>query len=184
MHSGYLESFTRYRDLIQGTNDPDWIQSLPSTLEKDNLFSANCRSKVLRLSEAEHEDILRPFVRGISEYLLGARLVDPLGKEAFPHMVQRWRHSLFRTLGKIADEDWQMVIDPDGAAPLLSPDQTNEELERRRAKYPTGPETGTKQDALKRTCALWALDAVVGEMQSQYDQVCRVYAELRGSLSK
>jgi hypothetical protein len=184
VHSAYLESFARYRDLIQGTKDPNWIRSLQATLEKDNLFSANCRTKVLRLAEVEHDEMLGPFVRGISEYLLGARLVDPLGKAAFPRMIQRWRQSLFRTLGEIADENWQLVIDPGGAAPPLIPEEMDEELERRRVRYPTDSGSGTKQDATKRACALWALDAVVGEMQDQYDQVCCAYAELRAALSK
>ena len=184
VHSAYLESFARYRDLIRGAKDPNWIRSLQSTLERDNLFSANCRSKVLRLAEAEHDDMLGPFVMGISEYVLGARLIDPLGKEAYPHMVQRWRQSLFRTLGKIADENWQLVIDPDGAAPPLSPEQIDEELEQRCVRYPADSGTETKPDAQKRACALWALDGVVGEMQYQYDQVCHAYADLRAALSK
>jgi hypothetical protein len=184
VHSAYLDSFARYRDLIQGTKDPNWIRSLQATLEKDNLFSANCRSKVLRLAEAEHDEILGPFVRGISEYLLGARLVDSLGKAAFPRMTQRWRQSLFRTLGEIADENWQMVIDPNGAAPPLIPEEMDEELERRRVRYPAGSGAATKQDAIQSACALWALDSVVGEMQDQYDQVCGAYAELRTALSK
>jgi hypothetical protein len=99
-------------------------------------------------------------------------------------MVQRWRQSLFRTLGEVADENWQLVIDPDGAAPPLRPEQIDEELERRRIKYPPHSETETTQDALKRACALWALDAVVAEMQYQYDQVCHAYAELSAALSK
>lgn len=28
-HSAYLESFARYRDLIQGTKDPNWIRYCP-----------------------------------------------------------------------------------------------------------------------------------------------------------
>jgi len=74
LHSAYLESLTRYRDFIQTSKDANWISSLQSTLEKDNLFTANCRSKVLRLAEAEHDEILGPFVKGISEYLLGPDL--------------------------------------------------------------------------------------------------------------
>lgn len=180
VHSAYLESFARYRDLLQSTSDPKWIQSLQSTLEKDNLFSANCRSKLLRLAEAEHDDMLDPFVRGISEYLLGARLVEQVGKMACPHMTQRWRQSLFRTLGRIAEENWQVVIDPNGAAPPLSPDEIDEALEQRRVRYPI--DATTKQDAAKRACALWALDDVGGEMQYQYDKVCRAYADLRSAL--
>ena len=45
VHSAYLESFARYRGLIESSSDPNWIKSLQATLERDNLFSANCRSK-------------------------------------------------------------------------------------------------------------------------------------------
>jgi hypothetical protein len=184
VHSAYLESFSRYRDLIRSTQEPNWIQSLQATLEKDNLFSANCRSKVVRLAEAEDNDTLGPFVKGICEYLMGARLVDPLGKKIHPLHVQRWRQSLFRTLGEIAEENWQLVIDPDGARPPLSPEEIDDELERLRSKYPIDARTVENRDGLKRACALGALDAIVMEMQSQYDRVLQAYVELRGSLSK
>jgi hypothetical protein len=184
VHSAYLESFSRYRDLIRSTREPHWIQPLQATLEKDNLFSANCRSKVVRFAEAEDNDTLGPFVKDISEYLMGARLVEPLGKKIDPVAVQRWRQSLFRTLGKIAEENWQMVIDPDGAKPPLTPAEIDDELEQLRGRYPIDAKTITNQDALKRACALGALDAIVMEMQSQHDRVCQKYAELKGSLSK
>jgi hypothetical protein len=184
VHSAYLESFSRYRDLIRSTQEPNWIQLLQATLEKDNLFSANCRSKVMRLAEAEDNDTLGPFVKGISEYLMGARLVDPLGKMTHPLHVQRWRQSLIRTLGEIAEENWQMVLDPDGARPPLSPEEIDSELVQLRSRYPIDARSLANQDALKRACALAALDAIVREMQFQYDQVCQAYVDLRGSLSK
>lgn len=61
--------------------------------------------------------------------------------------------------------------------------QIHDELELRRIKYPIPTEASTSQEALKRACALWALDEIMWEMQSQYDRVCQAYAELRGSLS-
>ena len=103
---------------------------------------------------------------------------------AFPHKTQRWRKSLFRTLGWIVEERWQLVIDPIGAAPPLNDTQIQDELEQRRGEYAIDVGAGTKQDALKRACALWALDAIVQEMQGQYDRVCQAYADLRSTLSK
>ena len=183
VHSAYLESFARYRELIESSSDPNWIQSLQAILEKDNLFSANCRSKVIRLAQAEQDETVGPFVKGICEYLLGARLVDPMGKEVFPHLIQRWRQSLLQTLERISEEHWQLVIDPNGARPPMNQNQIHDELERRRAKYPISMEVSTSQETLKRACALWALDEIVWEMQNQYDRVCQTYAELRSSLS-
>lgn len=184
VHSAYLESFCSYRDLIQCSEEPGWIKSLQARLEKDNLFSANCRSKLVRLAEAEHGDTLEPFVKGICEYLMGARLVDSLGKQTYPHHVQRWRQSLFRTLSKIAEEHWQMVLDPIGAGPPMNPEEIDDLLKQIGNKYQIGVRTVTNQDALKRACALWALDAIVMDMQSQYDYICQTYVELRSSLSK
>jgi hypothetical protein len=180
LHAAYLESFIRYRDLIQSTKDPNWIRSLQATLEKENLFSANTRAKVLHVAEAEHGDLAGRFIASISEYLLGARLVDPLGKELSMHQAQRWRSSFFRRLTWIADKNWQMVIDPDGAAPPMQPEEIELELQQRRAKYPV--DAATEDDAVRRACALSALDGVVAQMQYQYGEVCKAYAELRTKL--
>jgi hypothetical protein len=184
VHAAYLESFLRYRDTLQNSMDPNWIRSLQATLAQDNLFTANCRSKIVRLAEAENDDLLKPFITGIGEYLMGARLVDPLGQQIQPLRIQRWRQSLSRTLGYIAEEHWQMVIDPDGARPPLASEEIQEELRQRQTSYPFDPASSTEQDALHRSCALSALDAVVMEMQYQYDQICQAYVELRKNLSK
>jgi hypothetical protein len=115
---------------------------------------------------------------------MGARLVDSVGKQTYPHHVQRWRQSLFGTLSQIAEEHWQMVLDPIGARPPMSPDAMEDMLQQIRNKYPIGARTVTNQDARKRACALWALDAIVMDMQAQYDYICQTYVELRRSLSK
>jgi hypothetical protein len=63
----------------------------------------------------------------------------------------------------------------------MDPSEIAAELKERRARYPVDLETG-EQDATRRAFALSAFDGVVGEMQSQYDEVSNVYAELRTSL--
>ena len=60
VHSAYLESFARYRQMIQDAYDLNWIQTLLATLERDNLCTANCRSKVIHLAQAEQDESLRP----------------------------------------------------------------------------------------------------------------------------
>ena len=181
VHAAYLESFSRYRQAIQDSSDQQWLPILLSMLDRDNLFSASARSKVIRLAQSEQDGSVGPFVSEIRDYLLGARLVDPLGKEAFPYMGQRWRQGLSKTLARIEEEAWQLVIDPNGAQPLLDDAALSVELDRRCARYamPNDP-----ADALKRSCALWALDEVLWEMQQQYDRVCQAYAQLRAALSK
>lgn len=181
VHSAYLESFSRYRQTIQDSSDQHWLHTLLSTLDRDNLFSANSRSKVIRLAQAEQDESLGTFISEIRDYLLSARLVDPLGKEVFPHMVQRWRQSLSKTLARIDEEDWQLVLDPNGARPPLDQHEIRAELDLRGAKYPL---PGDLSERLKRVCALWALDEVLWEMQRQYDRVCEAYILLRANLSK
>jgi hypothetical protein len=68
VHSAYLESFSRYRDQILNAQTADWIPSLQAMLRKDNLFSANTRSKIRRMAQAGFYDIKEPFVTGICEY--------------------------------------------------------------------------------------------------------------------
>lgn len=180
-HAAYLDSFARYRLAIQDAGDAQWLASLVATLDRDNLFGANARSKVIRLAQAEQDESIGAFVAELRDYLLGARLVGPLGREAFPHMTQRWRQSLSATLARIASHDWQLVIDADGARPPMSEDEIRAELDRRSARVPL---PGNPADALERACALWALDEVVWDMQSQYDSVCAAYSALRAALSK
>ncbi len=181
VHAAYLESFSRYREVIQNSSDNQWLQTLLSTLDCDNLFTASARSKVIRLAQAEQDESLGTFISEIRDYLLGVRLVDPLGKEVFPHMGQRWRQSLSKTLARIREEDWQLVIDPNGARPPLDQDEIRAALDQRSGKYPM---LGGPSDSLKRPCALWALDEVLWEMQRQYDRVCEAYAQLRAALLK
>jgi hypothetical protein len=181
VHSAYLESFSRYRQFIPDSSDQHWIPDLQATLERDNLFSANARSKVVRLAQSEQEESLDTFIAAISDYLLGARLVQSLGKEAFPHLIQRWRQSLFKTLKHIENEEWQLVIDPNGERPPMDRDEIRTELDQRLTKYPL---RSGDADALKRACSMWALDEVLWEMQGQYDRVCEAYSQLRGTLSK
>lgn len=181
VHSAYLESFSRYRQAIHDSSDQHWLPTLLSTLDRDNLFSASSRSKVIRLAQAEEDESLGTFITEIRDYLLGVRFVDSLGQEVFPHMMQRWRQSLSRTLAKIDNEEWQLVIDPNGARPPMNQNEIRAELDQRRVKYPV---QGDPADALKRACAIWALDEVLWEMQRQYDRVCEAYSQLRAALSK
>jgi len=182
VHAAYLESFSRYREQIISAADANWIGPLQVTLEKDNLFSGDVRSKIVRLSEELDDETFGPFVEGICNYVMSARLLEPLGKEIHPHHGQRWRQGFSRTLDRIAEESWQLVLDPDGAGPLLSPEEIDQELKQITKKYSFGRKV-SKQDALKRAAALWALNNVVGDMQNQYDVVSRAYAELRKKLS-
>lgn len=184
IHSAYLESFGRYRELIRDTQNPAWLGSLQATLERDNLFSAGARAKVVRLAEAADHPLLGAFITETCGYLMGARLVDSLGKAIQPTRTQRWRQSLFRTLDRIAEERWQLVLDADGARPPLSPEEMESDLARLVARYEPELQNAGGRDGRARACALSALDGVVTEMQFQYDQVCQAYLSLKAVLSK
>jgi hypothetical protein len=179
VHTAYLESFSRYRDMIQGAQEPSWIGKLQATIEKDNLFSASSRSKVVRLAKGKADDKLESFINGICEYIMGARLVVPLGKDVDPVSIQRWRQGFVLTLSAIEEERWQLVIDPDGAMAPLSPEEIEHHLKERHDRYPADTAADTMQDSLKKSCALSALDTIVREMQYQYDHVCQAYTELK-----
>jgi hypothetical protein len=188
VHSAYLESFSRYRELIRTESDPHWASSLQAVLQKDNLFSADSRAKVVRLAETGQaetrtDDRFDSFVRSISEYLMGTRLLDPIGRSVHPLHTQRWRQSLFRTLGEISDENWQLVLDPNGARPPMTAEEMDDALSEVKDDYLAETRPFAGAEGVKRACALHALDAVVGDMQAQYDQVCRAYLELKTSLS-
>ena len=72
VHAAYLESFSRYRQAIQDSSDQQWLPILLSMLDRDNLFSASARSKVIRLAQSEQDGSVGPFVSEIRDYLLGA----------------------------------------------------------------------------------------------------------------
>lgn len=183
VHAEYLSSFNRYRDLILTDPDPEWIPKLREILRRDNLFTANYRSKLMQLAEASSKSVVERFAFEIQTYLMEVRLVEPLGKQIYPQMIQRWRQGFERTLGEIADERWQMVIDPDGARPPLYPEEIQEELNTIKSNYSYSLRNWEADQAVKRACALWSLDKVVGEMQAQYERVCTEYAALKEKLA-
>lgn len=108
----------------------------------------------MQLAEASSKSIVEKFVFEIQTYLMEARLVEPLGKQICLQMIQRWRQGFERTLGEIADERWQMVIDPDGARSPLYPDEMQEELNTIKNNYSFSLRNWEADQAVKRACAL------------------------------
>jgi hypothetical protein len=176
VHASYKESFSRYREQILNATDANWIRPLQATLEGDNVFSGDMRNKLVRLSQRLEDESWGPFIKSICDYVMDARLVEPLGKEFHPHEVQRWRQGFSKTLGRIEEENWQLVLDPIGARPPLSPKETAQELKQITQKVSFGRKV-SKQDALKRAAALWALNGVVNDMQGQHDRVFQAYEQ-------
>lgn len=175
VHSAYLESFSRYRDQIVNAQGPNWIPVLQDVILRDNLFSANARSKIKRLAQAGFFDIDEPFVAGICDYVTGIRIIDSVVRNKDP---QRWRSSFSEALDGIADGTWTFA---EGGFSL-----GKKEIESNKKKvlalYPISQKIG-KEDAAKRAFALHALDLIVSDMQKQYDIVCSAYAKLRKTLS-
>jgi len=182
VHAAYLESFSRYREQILNASGDNWLRPLQAMLERDNLFTGDTRSKIVRLAHELEDETLGPFVGSICNYVMDARLLEPLGREIHPHLGQRWRQGFYKTLDRIAEESWQLVLDPNAARPPLSPKEIKQELKQITNKYSFSRKL-SKQDAVKRAAALWALDGVVGDMQRQYDLVSLAYVELRSKLA-
>lgn len=183
VHKAYLESFLRYRELIKTSQNPHWINELKGTLEKDNLFTADSRSKLGRLAESRKQELFGGFIEDILNYLMSARVVDPAGKFIFPGHVQRWRQGFIKTLEEIELGRWQMVFDPDGQETPLDPDEIQLKLQNVINTYKIINFNNDIDQKQKRVCAFWALDQVVIEMQQQYDRVSRDYAELLTKLT-
>jgi len=103
VHSAYLESFSRYRDQIMKAQNANWIPPLQAALRKENLFSANTRSRLRRMAQAGVYDISDPFVTSVCDYVTNVRLVNSMEPNGDP---QRWRNSFLEALDGIAGEDW------------------------------------------------------------------------------
>ena len=176
IHFAYLDSFSRYRELIMNTQNVNWISSLQDLINKENLFSFNVRAKAIRLAEAGPDGIADPFVISIGEYLMDDRVVDSTYPGDFN---QRWRNSLFEVVYRISEEDWHRVaiaLDMDRKAFLSK-------AKKIRNQYPFPKKVG-ESDATKRALAIYALDSIVLRMQKQYDKVCFAYAnKLKKTLS-
>jgi hypothetical protein len=124
-----------------------------------------------------------PFVHAVSDYFMNARVLEPLGKQIHPHKVQRWRQGFSKTLDCIASESWLLVLDPNASRPPMTPKEIEQELKEISQRYTFGRKV-TKQDARKRAAALWALRAVLSDMQNQYDNILVAFLELQKKLLK
>jgi len=182
VHAAYLSSFAQYESLLRRTEDPNWIAALQERLRTDNLYTADQRARVRRLADVSEDPLLGSFVGGLRDYIFSARLVQPLGREAQPHAVQRWRQGLIDTLGYIAGQDWQLVIDPNGARPPMSPVEIDAEVAEIGRRHGISASEPERAERIKRAFALEALQAIVIEMQGQYDTVLQAYTDLRARL--
>ena len=184
LHEAYLASFLRYEERITSAADSNWLPPLQSELERDNLMTGHLRANLVRLAQAlpnTDDDAYGPFVRAIRDYFTNARVVESLGKQLHPHEIQRWRQSFSKTLDCIASETWQGVLDPNASKPPMSPKEIAQELKQISQKYKFHRKV-TKQDAIKRAAALWALRDVMDDMQGQYDNVLVAFLDLQKKL--
>lgn len=186
VHKAYLDSFEKYRELLQASIQLDMNSPILDIIQKDNLFTADQRAKVFELAKVAEDDLVGSFVQSIYRYLVDARVVDPLAPERIPDLVyvQFWRRSLIEVLSNIFDENWQGVIDPFGGRPLLDDEQIELELEQMFKKFNIELSDTRKIEKLKRALALKELDNIVYEMQSAYQEVTGEFNKLKKDLSK
>ncbi len=186
IHEAYLASFLRYEERITSAVDANWIRPLQAELERDNLMTGHLRSNLVRVAQALpslDDETYAPFVRAVCDYAMTTRVLEPLGKQIHPHEVQRWRQGFSKSLDYIADESWLAVLDPNASRPPMSQKEIEQELKEISRKYPFNRMVA-KQDAIKRAVALWALRAVMGDMQVQYDNILTAFLDLQKKLMK
>lgn len=184
IHQAYLDSFERYREMIQQDAELAPRSPILSIIEKENLFSANQRAKLFELASAVDDEVVGELVDAIYRYLIDARLVNPLANEERPDIVhtQLWRQSLIGELSNIFDEDWQWVFDSSASRPPYSPAEIEQEIERRLGEYGIAPDADQTILQLKRALAIERLDGLVREMQSAYQEVSGAYLRVKRQL--
>ncbi len=186
LHSAYLESFSKYRDMVQNAQE-DELQSdsnIIKMIQRDNLFTAHQRGKVFELAKAAEDEDVGKFMQAIYDYLLSSRFISQ--REIQEHtgvgFIQRWRSSLISELSSIFSENWRSTIDPNISGPPLSDDDLQYELEQKCKEFKIEPGDEWRIEKLKRGFAFEALDGIVGEMQREYQEVNSKYLEVKKSL--
>ena len=95
VHTDYLDSFKRYRDLIKGTELPlNLAHPILDEISTDTLFSESIRVKLNELADSESEAWLKGLISAIHDYLECAALEPINPREKFPHILAR--HPLLR----------------------------------------------------------------------------------------
>jgi hypothetical protein len=185
VHDAYLDSFKEYRNLIQNATELKSSSSILSTIEKDNLFTANQRAKVFELAKVAEDEVVGKFIELIYRYLVDTRIVNPLSNEEQPDLIytQLWRQSLIGELSNIFKENWQMVFDPSASRPPLTEEEIEQEIGQKLSRFNIAPEEDRKIEKLKGTLALEALDSIVHEMQLQYQEVNSEFLKVKKRLS-
>lgn len=186
MHKAYLESFAEYRKLLRTTSQLDTNSPILDRIKTDNLFTADQRVKVFELAKAAEDDMVGAFVNSIYRYLVDARVVNPLAQEHDPDLVytQLWRQSLLGELNCIFSENWRAVIDTSPSRPPLNEEQIQLEIDLMFKEFNISSTDTGKNEKLKHSLGIKALDNIVHEMQSAYQEVTAEYNKLKKNLSQ
>jgi hypothetical protein len=73
VHQDYLDSFRRYRDMLENTTIPLTADHpVLRTIARDNLFSEGLRSKILELNPITDDKVFGPFISRVKWYVSGA----------------------------------------------------------------------------------------------------------------
>lgn len=185
VHNAYLAAFDKYRTLILNAKELKASSPILTTIEKDNLFTANQRAKVFELAKAAEDELVGPFVESIYRYLIDARVVDPLSNYEEPDIIftQRWRHSLMEQLSIIFEGDWETQFEAGTHRPPYTEEEKRQKMEEKLAQFKIPQGDSRKTEKLKTALALEALDQIVHDMQLQYQKVSAEYFRLKKSLN-
>jgi len=153
-------------------------------IKTDNLFTTDQRAKVFELTKVVEDDMVGPFVNSIYRYLTDTRVVNPIAQEFNPDLAytQLWRQSLLEELGGIFSGNLQAVIDTSPSRPPLNEEQIQKEIDQMFKEFKISPTDIRKNEKLKHALAIRALDNIVHEMQSAYQEVTAEYNKLKKNL--
>ena len=184
VHQAYLESFRRYRDLIQATTgDITANHPVVDAIRSDHVFSGGPRAKLLAMVEIDGGGALAPFAAAVERYLTGIR-----------------RKETYFQIPNAPRMDFQRQLEATFAA---TPAQHTRQLGllRRNAREqahlrhtdPNHPMlalldgnatavTARQSKGIKVHEILKVLDTIVEKTQAQYAKVSREYLAARKSL--
>ena len=175
VHKEYLQSFKRYRDLLNNSDED--LKRIIDLIETDNLFSEDQRAKLRALADGTGNSSLDRFVQYIHMYLMSPEhpesLVELCKDRKYmhhPYLSQRWRTGLLRELRKSGE---LINRKKNGFDPYHAPWKTDLRRELRKS--------GIKGE---RTEAIVILDSLVRQMQELYGFVVHRYTAIQNELTK
>jgi hypothetical protein len=153
VHKGYVDTFRRYRQMIETSSDfTELKRKLLYEIKVDNLFSASDRAKIWELERWVNDPVIGSFILAIIRYIGFDRNWEPE-----PEAMEVSSSDIIRDVSQhVRESTGRVVIQSIGQSPPG-------EEERREA-------------------AVEALEDMLYEVQANYAEVMREYSNLKDKL--